>query len=337
MRAGKVRKAETAPSTRKGVLLQWICSVLLFTVTLAASCTEKSVRTNPPLSVSSAAVSFVDDDGAAVILDGPRRRVISLYSAHTENLFWIGAGDAVIGGHKTCTYPPEAAPLAVYDYTGDPEYIIAAEPDLVLIRPFIRRRSGDYIEEIIKTGIPVVSLYADAFDNFDGYIRKLAAMTGVDAEAPLALFHEGINNVLAKTRAVPQDKKQRVFFEVTAENVRTAADGSFPALAIAAAGGLNVAAGANPVSGGSSIAAFGIERLIENAARIDVYVAQNGAMNRIRGADEVIARPAYGVIKAIREGRVLVIDEKLISSPTYRFLEGVEEMARFIYPHLDWP
>ena len=295
-------------------------------------------RENPGHSPAApAAVSFIDDDGVAISLDHPGKRVISLYSAHTENLFWIGAGDAVIGGHKTCTYPPEAAATAVYDYTGDPEYIIAAAPDLVLIRPLIRRRNGDYIEEIVKAGIPVVSLYTDNFDNFDDYIRRLAALTGVDAEAALALFHEGINNVGSKTLAIPQDERRRVFFEATAENVRTAAEGSFPALAIAIAGGVNIAEGAKPVNPGSSIAAFGIERLMENAARIDVYVAQNGAMNHVRDADEIMGRPAYGVIKAAREGRVLVIDEKLISSPTYRFLTGVEEMARFIYPHLDWP
>ncbi|MDR0584927.1 MAG: hypothetical protein LBG57_11365, partial [Treponema sp.] len=86
-----------------------------------------------------AAISFVDDDGRAVSLGGPAGRIISLYSAHTENLFALGAGDALIGGHTTCVYPPEAAAFAVYDYNGDPEYIIAAEPDLVLIRPFIRR------------------------------------------------------------------------------------------------------------------------------------------------------------------------------------------------------
>lgn len=303
---------------------------------ILAACAGGRENQKPP-AAAPAAISFIDDDGVTVALDSPRKRIISLYSAHTENLFWIGAGSAVIGGHKTCTYPPEAAATAMYDYTGDPEYIIAAEPDLVLIRPAIRRRNGNYVDEIVKAGIPVVSLYTDNFDHFDDYIRKLAALTGLDAEARLALFHEGINNVRAKTRPVPPDERRRVFFEATAENVRTASEGSFPAFAIAAAGGVNIAAGAPPVNRGSSIAAFGIERLMENAAIIDVYVAQNGAMNHVRNAAGISGRPAYGVIKAVREERVLIIDEKLISSPTYRFLSGLEEMARFIYPQLDWP
>jgi iron complex transport system substrate-binding protein len=53
-------------------------------------------------------------------------------------------------------------------------------------------------------------------------------------------------------------------------------------------------------------------------------------MNRGRIAPE--KRPGYGTIKAIQDKRVLYIDEKLVSSPTFRYLEGVQEIARFLYP-----
>ena len=280
-------------------------------------------------------VRFTDDEGADIELTAPRKRIIALYSAHTENLYWIGAGAAVIGGHKTCVWPPEAAPLAVYDYTGDPEYVIAAEPDLVLTVPRIHRVAPDYVAELRKAGIPVVSLFADRFEDFDEYIRRLALLTGVDASNHLSEFHQGIEDIRIKTAAVPSAKKMRLFFEATENNLRTASPGSFPARALELAGTVNIAAGAKPVTPGSSIAPFGLERLMEKAGEIDGYVAQNGAMNPAT-AELIQKRPGFNAIAAIPAGRILIIEEKLISSPTSRFLEGVAAIARFAYPELDW-
>jgi iron complex transport system substrate-binding protein len=42
-------------------------------------------------------------------------------------------------------------------------------------------------------------------------------------------------------------------------------------------------------------------------------------------------RPGYHAIKAIQNNRVFYIDEKLVSSPTFRYLEGVREIARVLY------
>ena len=113
---------------------------------------------------SDALISFTDDDGRKIELDKPAERIISLYSAHTENLYYLDAQSTLIGGYKTCIYPPEAAFLDMYDYSADPEAVIAAAPDVVLIRPFISRKAPDFVNAIEKAGITVVSLYPDSLD-----------------------------------------------------------------------------------------------------------------------------------------------------------------------------
>jgi iron complex transport system substrate-binding protein len=329
--------------TGKNAPLLKILAVLkgfLFAVTLAllASCQARTAHTGNAGAEQPAGggiVRFTDDAGAEIELEAPRKRIIALYSAHTENLFWLGAGASLIGGHKTCTWPPEAASFARYDYTGDPEYIIAAAPDLVLTVPRIHRSVPDYITELKKAGIPVVSLYCADFDGFDEYIRRLALLAGVDASERLSEFHRRLDEIRAKTAAVPPGEKQRVFFETTENNYRTAAPDSFPARALEFAGLVNIAAGAQPIVAGSSISPFGVERLMEKAADIDLYVAQHGPMNPATAAS-IRSRPGFTAIKAVAEGRILIIDEKLISSPTSRFLEGVAALSRFAYPALDW-
>lgn len=312
-----------------------LAAVLLFAVLLTAC-----GRTAGPIPAQTAAqgdyaavsaISFTDDDGRKINIEAPCERIISLYSAHTENLYALGAGDKLIGAHSTSTYPAEAAFLDIYDYNGDPEKVIAAEPDLVLIRPFITRRSPDFISALEKAGILVVSLYPESFDEFDDYINKLAMLTGTEQKArqELAAFYGNIETITAQTRSI-KDKKS-IFFESTEANLRTVTPDSMPAIAIELAGGINVAADAVPVEEGSSIASFGDERILSLAEKIDVYVSQRGAMNA--GGDErsIVSRPGFSTIKAIAEGKVFLINEKIISSPTFRYYKGVKELARYMY------
>ena len=279
-----------------------------------------------------AQITFVDDDANRITLDAPASRIISLYSAHTENLYALGAGDCLIGAHSTSTYPPQAAFLPRYDYNADPEYIIAAQPDLVLIRPFISRRAPQFVQALKKAGIPVVSLYPQNLADFDDYIEKLALLVGreSEAEAALSAFHGHLSSITRKTQGF--SPKTRVFFESTENEYRTTTADSMAGQAIAMAGGDNLAADAGPITPGSSIAAFGAERILALADKIDAYVSQRGAMNAGGNEHAITIRPGFSTIKAVAEGRIYLISEKLISSPTFRYTKGVYQLARFFYP-----
>lgn len=291
-----------------------------------ASAAPAAAEQQPPL------YSFVDDEGQTVAFSQPFERVISMYSAHTENLFSLDAASQVIGGYNTCTYPPEAAFLPMYDYNADPESVIAADPDLVLIRPFISDKAPDYVAALRGAGITVVSLYPDGFSQFPKYVRKLAMLVGKQpqAEQQLALLQTQLDGIAALTADMPDPPT--VFFEATEVNLRTASADSMPARAIALAGGVNLAEGEPPLSAGGTIAGFGAERILQHADAIDVYVSQRGAMNAGGNEQSIRERPGFEAIKAVRQGRVHLINEKLISSPTFRYAQGVRELARFLYP-----
>lgn len=306
-------------------------SMLLIIALVCSGCSSKKSN-NKIASETAIAISFLDDDGNEIQLEKPCSRIISLYSAHTENLYSLGADSSIIGTHKTAIYPPDAAFLPRYDYQADPETIIAAEPDLVLIRPFISRKSPEFVESLKTAGIPVVSLYPDTFEEFDDYIQKLALLTGTEENATELLknFHKGIENITTITNEVPE--KQSIFFESTEVDLRTVTPDSMAGKAIQFAGGKNIAEDAKPVKKGSSIASFGEEKVLAKANEIDVYVSQRGAMNAGGNKHSISIRPGFDTIKAIQEDRVFVINEKLISSPTFRYLKGVQELARFLYP-----
>jgi len=314
----------------KPVLLTLLI-ILLSPLSWSAPSRERAGNSSTPGAITGT-IAFTDDDNNEIVFQDPFVRIIALYSPHVENLFAIGSGSSVIGIPRGTDYPPEALALPVFDYNGDPEYVIAADPDLVLIRPFIRRNSPDYVKKIENAGIPVVSLYCDNFEDFDTYILRLGMLSGKlpEAKEKLSVFHRELEDIHKRVESV--QKKKSVFFESTETEVRTVTPTSLPAKAIEIAGGINAAPSVAPMSQGSSIARFGTEALLGIADNIDVYVVQQGAMNRTSGIEALKARPGFSAVKAVQNGNVLFISEKLISSVSFRYPEGVKILADFLYP-----
>lgn len=302
---------------------------LLLVFTFGCTKTEEASKT-----IKDGDIQIVDDTGKTVVLGTTAKRIISLYSAHTENLFALGLDDEIIGVGKSEAYPPRAMEKDVFDYESDPEKVIAANPDLVLIRPFINSKAPKFVEAIEKAGIPVVSLYPESFEQFDGYMRTLSKLTGKEKTCDdlMKQFHLDIDNITKKTANI--EKKIGVYFESTEVEYRTVTSTSMAALAIEYAGGINIAKDALAVKEGSSIGAYGAERILEKAEQIDVFVSQNGAMNSGGNPHSISIRPGFNAIKAVRENRVYNINEKLVSSPTFRFSKGVTELARMFYPEV---
>lgn len=287
-----------------------------------------------PLSQTNQAIEFVDDMGNQISLEQPCERMIVLYSAHVENLYSLGVGDKIIGGYKTAIYPPDAATKPAYSYKSDPEKVIAAEPDCLVIRPFINRKSPDFVAAVENAGIPVISLYPESFDLFDDYIMKLGLMTGTEDKAQQLLdeFHARIADITEITSQI--EPKRYAYFESTATNYRTVTPDSMPGRAIEFAGGINIASDVEPMTEGSSIASFGIEKILINADLIDVYISQRGAMNAGGNEHSISIREGFENVKAVQNGDILEINEKLVSSPTFRYYKGVSEIARVLYPEV---
>lgn len=277
-------------------------------------------------------IRLTDDLGKTVVMEKPAQRIISLYSAHTENLFHLGLNEEIIGVYVNETYPPEAVLKPAYDYREDPEKIIAAKPDLVLIRPFIKDSAPDFVKALENAGINVVCLYPEKFAQFDDYISKLGVLTGQEKEAVARLqeFHQSLKDIETITSGLPD--KKRVYFEATETEYRTITTDCMAAIALRQSGGVNIAADALPIKEGSSIAPYGIEKILAHAGEIDAYIAQRGAMNAGGTPHAIKIRPGFNTIKAVKEGQVFNIDEKLISSPSFRFAKGVRELARMLYP-----
>jgi len=275
-------------------------------------------------------ITFTDDSDKEIVLKKPAETVISLYSVHTENLYALGAGDAVVGVGMSDKYPEEVLTKTQYSYKDDPELIIAANPDVVLIRSMIANRYPDYVKALEGAGIVVVDLYCSEYDNFDQYMNRLGLIVGQEEEAAqlVATFHETIKEVKARSALI--ENKKTAYFESIGSKFKTATPTSFVGMGLEFIGVQNIASDVE-YDGTSTVVTYGEEALLAKGPSIDVFIAQKGAMNKTVSVEGIKERPGFTTIKAVKEDNVIIIDEKLISGATMRYIDGLKLLQDRIY------
>lgn len=276
--------------------------------------------------------TVIDQGGRKIVVTEPFKRIISLYGAHTENLFALGLDMEIVGVPRNTVYPPTALNKPIFSYHDDPEKFLAARPDMVLIRPMIDRGYPQLVSRLEKSGITVVSLQPGNVEEMYTYWEILGMLSGKQAMAytKIAAFKKAVADLKSLTGELPVRKK--VYFEAIHSKMKTFSQGSMAIFVLETAGGINIAADAKPVRG-TNIAAFGKERILSRAEDIDVYLAQSGTMNRPTKS-LIKNEPGFQVIKAVAENRIYIVDETIVSRPTFRLLMGVFEIGRILYPEL---
>ncbi len=276
--------------------------------------------------------TVIDNDGQVVNATTPFTRIISLYSAHTENLCSLGAAEQLIGIDSGEEQPPAAAGKKKFSYREDPERFLAARPDLVLVRPMIERSVPEFVGKLRRAGITVVSLQPNTVEEMFAYWRSLGLLTGHEpqAEGMIQGFTARLEKVRDSLKGIEPSRRPKVYFESIHAKMKTFAPESIGAYVLEQAGGINLAADAEQVRE-TNIAAYGKERLISRGEEIDVYLAQQGRMNPI-DLDTIRREPGFQAIRAVRENRIHLIDEALVSRPTLRILDGIEQLNRYFFP-----
>ncbi len=278
------------------------------------------------------AQSLTDRDGQVIEFEKPFTRIISLYPAHTENLFSLGLDTEIIGVSTSDDFPKKVEGKSSYSYREDAEKIIAAKPDLIIIRPMISRGYKGLVKKLRQAGIVVVSLQPTSIEQMYAYWQALGDLTGHRQEADTMVdeFTAKLAQIETELKVIPEEKKKRVYFESIHKKMKTFAPSSIAIFALTSGGGKNVAIDSLQVRK-SNIAAYGKERILSHAGEIDVFLAQTGRMNRVK-LKNIYEEPGFGVIKAVMEKQVFLVDEKLISRPTLRMIQGIRNIRSILYP-----
>ncbi|GFK94737.1 Vitamin B12-binding protein [Fundidesulfovibrio magnetotacticus] len=253
-------------------------------------------------------------------------RIVSLYAAHAENLAAMGAAGLLAGVSEPLGDVP------VVGARDGAEAIMALRPDIVLARPMHRNTQPGLLEQLERLGTRVVCLQPSTLAELVPYWLELGRLAGREGEARAMArrFDDELTLLREQAAGIPPHKRKGVFFEAIHRQMKTVSPDSLAAFVLESAGGVNLAGDAQPVAG-SNIAHFGLERVVALGDSLEVYVAQKGPMNPV-SEREIRETPGLASLKAVREGRVALVDETLVSRPTPRLLEGVRAVAAALYP-----
>lgn len=291
-----------------------------------------AIPLSPPLAGASSLI--VDSSGNTVAVPQPFTRIISLYSAHTENICSLGGQNQLVGISRSDDFPLSILDKPKFSYREDPEKFIAIKPDLVLVRPMIERSYPQFIAKLRQAGITVISLQPNSIDAMYDYWRTLGVLTGREKEAEEMIqgFQDGLAAFSRRLRNTPAAQRPKVYFQSIHKKMKTFAPESIGTFVLEQAGGINIAADASQVRT-TNIAFYGKEQLLSRGAEIDFFLAQHGRMNPVT-KDTIIQEPGFGAIKAIRENKVYLIEEALVSRPTVRILAGIKQLYTILYPDI---
>jgi iron complex transport system substrate-binding protein len=275
-------------------------------------------------------MSLTDGFGHTITLQQPAQRVVSLAPSNTEILFAIGASQQLVGRDAYSDYPAEArnAPDIGGGFTAlNMELILSKKPDLVLAAPLT---PPEQIADLQKAGLTVYVLSnPKSFDDLYANLETAAKLTGHEQEAA-NLIDSLKGRVEAVTSKIPTaSARPLVYYELDATDPNapfTSGPDTFVNLVITAAGGENFGANLN-----GDWVQVSVEELL--AKQPDLVVLGDHTYGGVT-PEQVKARTGWEALHAIKQDKIFIFDDNLVSRPGPRLVDGLEAMAQLLHPEL---
>jgi len=265
------------------------------------------------------ASAFTDDLGRVVDIPEAPRRIVSLAPNLTEVLFALGLEDRIAGVTSYCDYPEGARekPKIGGFIHFSLEKLVSLEPDLVLATADGNRK--ETVLQIERLGVPLYVVNPETVDDVLAMIETLGQITGTpDRAGPLAAaLRKRIDRIVASASGRPAP---RVFLQVGTEGLITAGRGTFLDELIRLSGAVNVA-GAETVR----YPRYGMEKVVSLEPEVILVIAMDGE------ALPGIFWKRWPGIPAVESNRIYFLDADLVTRPSHRIVDGLEEMFSLIH------
>jgi len=274
----------------------------------------------PTASADNFPLAVARSDGRQLTIPEIPQRIASLSPGATEVLYAVGAGTQVVATDLQSDYPPEAENTTRLDaFQPNVEAIVGVEADLIIIAV----NQDNLVEALDRLDKTV--LFLEVPDTIDGVlqqVRLLALVSGHEgAGERLAQEMEGRIDAVAD-ELVDVVEGPRVYHELDNTFFTVAPDsfvGDFYNLLEAQ----NIAEGAT-----TAYPQLTQEEILDRDPEVIVLADADAG----ESAETVKARPGWSAISAVKNDRIYVVDPDLISRPNPRVVDGLEELARVLYP-----
>jgi iron complex transport system substrate-binding protein len=256
-----------------------------------------------------------------VCLSRAPRRVISLAPSLTETLFALNAGSLLVGRSARCNYPPEASQVPVVGayMSPDLERVMDSKPDLV-----IAPKAGiknEVLTRLARLDIPVFVDDSRNLDDIRDLVRKLGLLLDRETEAERIIeqFDQRRTSAQQLIRTQPTPL---VLFAVGSSPLVVAGGKSFLGSLIREAGGKNIAENER-----IPFPKLSIEEVLRKDPDIILVLDKECTSDRC-----IEGWRRHRRLKAVRAGRVYVMEGDLMARPSPRIVEGLWQLTKILHP-----
>jgi len=252
------------------------------------------------------------------------RRLISLAPSITEILYFLEAGDRLVGVTSFCNFPPEVKnkPRVGTYWEFNLEAILALKPDLVLAMAHQGEGPGS-LQVLEHWKIPYYLGRADTLPGLFRLIEDLARLTGQEevARRKLPPLKARVRQVQQRVQSLP---RPRVLLEIDQEPLITVGRSSIQGDLIQRAGGANIAGKVD-----QRYPVFNLEEVLKSQPEVILFTGMADATSLPRRMN---FWRQWTMLPAVKAGRLHWVEPDLVDRPGPRLVDGLEMLANYFHP-----
>lgn len=257
-----------------------------------------------------------------------RQRIVSLSPAATAILASLSLQDQLVGIDRWSAQRRDVSPnIPSFDMIHpDAERIMALEPTIIFVSSMTRDATGrDPFAPFSSSGVAVIYIpVSETLAAICDDVTMIARVTGTvtAGQKIIDTMNSEINRIKEIVQTIPKAKRRTVVMEIEpAPAIYSFGRGVYLNELLETAGSINIFANE------SGWLAVNAEQVF--AHNPDVILTNTPSDDPVQ---EILSRPGWGTLDAVRNKRVFVIDNTSSSQPAPAVTYALKEIAEAVYP-----
>jgi len=290
---------------------------------------SSAAGSSPAAAASSSAAAFpvtIPASGGAVTIAKQPTAIVSLSPTATEMLFAIGAGSQVKAVDKNSDYPANAPHTGLDSYQLNAESVAAYKPDLVIASGLTAAQAKQ-----LKT-LGITTLQEPAAATLDDSYREIAEVgkaTGhADAAAKVVASMKA--RIAQIVKSTPKPAKPETYYYELDQTYYSVTTATFIGQVLKLLGLTSIADAAKGASASGGYPQLNAEFILK--ADPDYVFLADGKCCK-QSAATVAKRPGWTTMGAVKDGRVIPLDDDIASRWGPRIVDLLTTVADDLKQH----
>ena len=268
-------------------------------------------------------VTVRDAFDRSVTVPAPPQRIVPIFASNVEIVASLGLADRIVGIESFTRYPREVLdrPLVGGRLGFSVDAVVALKPDLVVVTPS-RQAANQLVDPMERLGVPIVVFLQRSVPEILANIRLMGRIAGVPERGEEVAARFDARMVAVKRKVEGRKPPSTIMITGRLGNglLLVAREGTYTGDAMAMAGARFA------LPGTATLAQVSPEAILNADPDVLLWAGNE------RDLEDLIARPGWRDMRAVRSGRVRTVSRVELLIPGPRTIDGIEHLAAIFHP-----